>query len=183
MAPYRGLSAAGLVAETYFARCFPINRHEKYIVMQFLSYWAKTRKTPDGKTKTHALACHLLDVAAVADVLLERFPKRLERLAALLNADPMALRGLIVRLAALHDLGKFHPDFQRKLDGHCERNLPEVLQYINAKENPLRHDILGFMMAESIGLWKHFKEQPPTLSTGEIEDLFRSIMLHHRPAG
>jgi CRISPR-associated endonuclease/helicase Cas3 len=79
--------------------------------MHLLSFWAKTRETVDGTTQTHPLVYHLLDVAAVADVLLERFPKRLERLAALLDADAAELRGVIVRLAALHDLGKFHPDF------------------------------------------------------------------------
>ena len=120
--------------------------------MHILSFWAKTRETVDGTTQTHALVCHLLDVAAVADVLLERFPKRLERLAALLDADASELRGLIVRLAALHDLGKFHPDFQRKLEGHCEQHLPELVKYINPKENPIRHDILGFMIAEQIDL-------------------------------
>ena len=151
--------------------------------MHFLSFWAKTRQTADGITETHALVCHLLDVAAVADVLLERFPKRLERLAALLDADATELRGLIVRLAALHDLGKFHPDFQRKLEGHCEQHLPELVKYINPKENPIRHDILGFMIAEQIDLNGRFRAQLPGLLTSEIEGLFRSVMLHHgRPA-
>jgi CRISPR-associated endonuclease/helicase Cas3 len=125
----------------------------------------------------------LLDVAAVADVLLERFPKRLERLAALLDADAAELRGVIVRLAALHDLGKFHPDFQRKLDGHCDKHLRELLPYINVKEKPIRHDILGFMIAEDIGLVARFKPELPGLSHGEIRELFRSVMMHHgRPA-
>ena len=147
--------------------------------MQFLSFWAKARETTDGNTKTHALVCHLLDVAAVADVLLERFPKRLERLAELLDADAAELRGLIVRLAALHDLGKFHPDFQRKLEGHCEKYLPELVKYVNPKENPIRHDILGFMIAEKIDLNGRFRAQLPGLLTSEIEGLFRSVMLHH----
>ena len=151
--------------------------------MHILSFWAKTRETVDGTTQTHALVCHLLDVAAVADVLLERFPKRLERLAALLDADAAKLRGLIVRLAALHDLGKFHPDFQRKLEGHCEKYLPELVKYINPKENPIRHDILGFMIAEKIDLNGRFRAQLPGLLTSEIEGLFRSVMMHHgRPA-
>ncbi len=132
-----------------------------------------------GNDGRHALVCHLLDVAAVADVLLERFPKRLERL-----AHAAKLRGLIVRLAALHDLGRFHPDFQRKLEGHCEKYLPELVKYINPKENPIRHDILGFMIAEEIELSARFEAHLPSLLATEIDSLFRSVMLHHgRPAG
>jgi CRISPR-associated endonuclease/helicase Cas3 len=151
--------------------------------MDFFLFWGKSRQAADGQTEIHLLACHLLDIAAVADVLLERFPKRLERLAALLNADPCALRGLLVRLAALHDLGKFHPDFQRKVDGHCKRRLPELIKYIDCRERPIRHDILGFLIAQEIELTARFDMLFPALQPYEVEDLFRPVMLHHgRPA-
>jgi CRISPR-associated endonuclease/helicase Cas3 len=152
-------------------------------VFDFFSFWGKSRRAADGSFETHALVCHLLDVAAVADVLLERFPTRLEWLATLLDAEPAALRGMIVRLAALHDIGKFHPDFQRKLDGYCEKRLPELIKYIDERERPIRHDILGFMIAEEIELPARFEAQPPSLLQGEILGLIKSAMLHHgRPA-
>ncbi len=151
--------------------------------MDLLSFWAKSRQAADSSVTTHALACHLLDVAAVVDVLLERFSKRFQKLATLLDAEPTALRGLIVRLAALHDLGKFHPDFQRKLDGHCDKRMPELVKYINPKERPIRHDILGLMIAEEIGLSTRFEMLFPALKFYEVEDLFCAVMLHHgRPA-
>ena len=148
--------------------------------MRLSSFWAKSPQTEGGTT--HALVCHLLDVAAAADVLLERFPRRLARLAALLDADPLLLRSLIVRLAALHDLGKFHPDFQRKLPDYFTSQFP-ALAKMDCGAAPIRHDILGFMIAEEIGLAASFEELLPELTASEIDALFFSVMLHHgRPA-
>lgn len=150
----------------------------------WLPYWGKANTSEDGVTKTHALACHLLDVAAVADVLLGCFPKRLERLAKMLDAEPASLRAVIVRLAALHDLGKFHPDFQRKLEGYCEEHLEHLVKFINLEAKALRHDVLGQAIAEKTRLAAHFARHLPQIFQDEIERyLFYPVMLHHgRPA-
>ncbi|KAI95305.1 CRISPR-associated protein Cas3 [Rhodomicrobium udaipurense JA643] len=144
--------------------------------MDIFSFWAKSQLSADGSLQLHALPCHLLDVAAVADVLLERFPKRLERLAALLDSDPQALRGLIVRLAALHDLGKFHPDFQSKLPDRCAE---ELRRFTGTGEAPLHHTLLGFEIADRLRLATRFEAQLPAVPKSAIRLLLTSVMSHH----
>ncbi|WP_127076248.1 CRISPR-associated helicase Cas3' [Rhodomicrobium lacus] len=144
--------------------------------MDMFSFWAKSQTGAGGSLQLHALPCHLLDVAAVADVLLERFPRRLERLAALLDADPQALRGLIVRLAALHDLGKFHPDFQSKLPDLCPE---ELRRFTGTGEAPLHHTELGFGIAQKLKLASLFKAQLPEIRASGILQLLTAVMSHH----
>ncbi|WKW51475.1 CRISPR-associated helicase Cas3' [Rhodomicrobium lacus] len=144
--------------------------------MDMFSFWAKSQPGAGGSPQLHALPCHLLDVAAVADVLLERFPRRLERLAALLDADPQALRGLIVRLAALHDLGKFHPDFQSKLPDRCPE---ELRRFTGTGEAPLHHTVLGFGIASDLELGSFFKAQLPGVRASGISQLLTAVMSHH----
>ncbi|WP_251133965.1 CRISPR-associated helicase Cas3' [Rhodomicrobium sp. Az07] len=140
------------------------------------SFWAKSRLKVDGSLDLHALPFHLLDVAAVADVLLDRLPKHLERLAELLDADRQALRGLIVRLAALHDLGKFHPDFQSKLPDRCPE---ELRRFAGTGEAPLHHTELGFGIARELELASLFKEQLPGVRASGISLLLTAVMSHH----
>ena len=77
---------------------------------RFLECWGKA--TPRDSQPYHPAAYHCLDVAACADVLLERLPLLHRRLATLLDVpDP---RPSLTALISLHDIGKFSRAFQRK---------------------------------------------------------------------
>lgn len=74
--------------------------------------WAKSIPA-DGLW--HPLLLHLLDVAAVADALIEREPPTTrERLAAILGLPWVQARPWLLLLIACHDLGKGCPGFQCK---------------------------------------------------------------------
>lgn len=139
-------------------------------------YWGKAHpETADGP-RWHPLACHALDVAAVADVLLSRMPARLRRMAALANADDIALHRLLVLLTALHDVGKFSVQFQAKSELG-----PKGKQTANT--SGVRHDAIGYAMLGKV--WSALDE---TLSayfaSGDIEqaggrDLWAAVTGHH----
>lgn len=78
-----------------------------------LNIWAKTdRKFGES---WHPLVLHLLDVAAVADVILAREPESTRnRLAAVLGLPWETANSWILLLIACHDLGKACPGFQCK---------------------------------------------------------------------
>ncbi|MFZ2486485.1 MAG: CRISPR-associated helicase Cas3' [Anaerolineae bacterium] len=86
--------------------------------------WAKT----DRKTQRfHPLICHLIDVAQVAhklwsNVLTDSFRSHL---AAMLNLEIEAAGRLLAFWAALHDIGKASPAFQRKV-GHLQTTLEKA---------------------------------------------------------
>ena len=72
--------------------------------------WAKSGEDEQG----YSLVGHLLDVAAVAQVLLEREPPQTLRLYAEdLGLEPSDTKKWIAALAGLHDIGKATPAFQR----------------------------------------------------------------------
>lgn len=62
------------------------------------------KSAPDGSTVRHSAVLHMLDVAAVA-----------ERLIAPFQFEP-ALRGALVLLVALHDLGKISDSFRAMIE-------------------------------------------------------------------
>lgn len=74
--------------------------------------WAKSSTDGPG----HTLLAHLLDVGMVAELLVKeaRLMSALERFAADLHLDIHVAQRLVVILAALHDIGKAAPAFQRK---------------------------------------------------------------------
>jgi CRISPR-associated endonuclease/helicase Cas3 len=75
-------------------------------------YWGKASEgEPEG---WHPLVFHALDVAAVVHQLLRLRPRLTAHLAALLQLSTAAVEGLLVALAAWHDLGKFAENFQYK---------------------------------------------------------------------
>ena len=145
--------------------------------MESSFFWGKAQRLDDGQTATHPLVCHCLDVAAVAQTLLDRFPRRLLWLARLLDADPKLLRGLITRLVALHDLGKFHPDFQGKLEGYCGKFLPALVPF----EQPVRarHDALGALIAENLNVQQFFDAQLPDWCPSDFKTVFEAVAFHH----
>lgn len=85
-----------------------------YSTADILKFWGKAMSSANATVPYHPAAYHLLDVAAVADALLVARPLARERAARLLGLPVSEAHGLIVALAALHDLGKFTPTFQAK---------------------------------------------------------------------
>lgn len=77
--------------------------------------WGKAHPTPLG-WPAHPLLCHMLDVAAVAAVLLTQIlpPRLVQRLLSIHPEPDTALR-LLLLIVALHDLGKATPAFQSKV--------------------------------------------------------------------
>lgn len=78
--------------------------------------WGKAY--PKEGCPAHPLVCHLVDVAAVAHHLLTTHaPSALRRrlLGLVTNAEDASLK-LLLFIIALHDLGKYTPAFQTKLD-------------------------------------------------------------------
>jgi CRISPR-associated endonuclease/helicase Cas3 len=74
------------------------------------SLWAKS-----GEPQGHSLLAHMLDVAAVAEVLLEREPAQTRRIAAhSLDVSSQDAGRCIGALVGLHDFGKSIPGFQAK---------------------------------------------------------------------
>jgi len=86
-------------------------------------------------------------------VLLERWPSRLDAMAAIMGVEQCALRPLIVLLVALHDIGKLSPDFQAKSDlgpkGRPNKPAPPLV----------RHDTIGFDLLDS-----HWSQFAPVLA-------------------
>lgn len=77
------------------------------------SFWAKTDDSEGGFY--HPLILHMLDVAACADVIMEREPESTrERMAAIMGSSWEYARPWILVLIACHDIGKACPGFQLK---------------------------------------------------------------------
>lgn len=111
------------------------------------SYWAKSHKTTDGEPlKYHLLPYHLLDVAAVAWVLLERDSRLCSRLAQMAGMDAHNFRVWFTFLMGLHDVGKFSPRFQA-LD---KRVVAELEGVIDTKPYTIRHDTLGWFLFKDV---------------------------------
>ena len=147
----------------------------------YMPFWGKSFIDEHGVHQTHPLVFHCLDVAAVADALLCEFPERRLFLARLLNVEPGVAHGFIVRLIALHDIGKFHPGFQGKLPGYCEQHLPHLAPHI--RPGAKRHDLLGFLISQEIGLLGHFQEQLLDWQVTDFDTVFRAIAFHHGAPG
>jgi CRISPR-associated endonuclease/helicase Cas3 len=143
-------------------------------------FWGKSRRQENADVEWHPLVCHCLDVAAVADSILTNFPRRLNWTAGLLGADPAFLRGFIVRLIALHDAGKFHPDFQGKLEGHCEKHLPELVPFVRLA--PARHDELGARIYEKF-VQPYLAAQLPGWCPSDFNAVLDAVAFHHGAPG
>lgn len=111
--------------------------------------WAKSdREKGDGSW--HPLIAHLLDVAASAEVILEREPpKTLELYAADLQLDSQQAKAWICALAGLHDLGKASPAFQQKWPQGMERVWAARLTWQN-KPTPPPDDVSHSLISEAV---------------------------------
>ena len=82
---------------------------------RFRHLWAKTfsEATNEATLVWHPLVLHLIDVAVVAEAVLEREPERSrELLADILGMGWDEAKPWLLLLAACHDLGKVFPEFQ-----------------------------------------------------------------------
>jgi len=93
--------------------------------------WAKTDR--QNESRWHPLILHMVDVAAVADVVLSREPQATkDKLAGLIGLPWEEARPWILLLIACHDLGKASPGFQlkwkpaRELLANTGINLPRL---------------------------------------------------------
>jgi len=114
----------------------------------FLHFWGKARPAAGAAVAWHPLAYHSLDVAAVARILLDRWPRLREMLAPALGLGESEVSDFIAFLAVLHDLGKFSRPFQKLSPENWPAGLGEIT---NAPEEP-RHDTAGMM------LWPRIEE-------------------------
>jgi len=133
--------------------------------------WGKGK--PTGNCPAHPLLCHLLDVAAVARHLLTTHaPLALRRGVLTIDAggDDTAL-ALLLFVVALHDLGKYTPAFQSKLEWAREL-LPRRGFDLNPPANARHHGKagLGFVHDALCGL---DIAQPVALT------LARAVTAHH----
>jgi CRISPR-associated endonuclease/helicase Cas3 len=146
-----------------------------------LQFWGKTKANASGAPLSHRLVHHSLDVAAVAERLLVAFPRRLEFIARLCHSGPEAAKALLIRLIALHDIGKFHPSFQAKQPELC---LPELVR--EGASGGGRHDAIGYKMldSEEFDFLGDFQPCRADWYDGYFFDLCAAVAFHHgSPSG
>lgn len=105
---------------------------------EYFSWWGKAGQGNDPATQ-HALPLHQLDVAAVADRLLDGIPRLTEHLSRLSGLPERPLRAWIRFWIAIHDLGKFSSAFQQLRPDLAPTRAPHYPYTI-------RHDTLGFLL-------------------------------------
>ena len=115
-------------------------------------FWAKTA-SPEAGPECHLLPYHNLDVAAVAQVVLQEEDLFRARLSALLGEEEAHLVRLVRALVALHDIGKFSERFQSlSLETARRLGAPQT-----DRPYTVRHDTLGQVAWTSFlypGLWE-----------------------------
>ncbi len=135
----------------------------------YLQFWGKAERPPG--LEWHPVAYHCLDVAAVADVLLRVNPRRLRRMATLLGTEPDAARSFLVKLIALHDIGKFSTGFQSKVPGLYPKHLKP-----HAGSSATRHDEIAWLLREVVE--SHLCAQLKGWG-GDFEAIWGSVAGHH----
>jgi CRISPR-associated endonuclease/helicase Cas3 len=125
-------------------------------MVEYFRYWGKADPAIGGY---HLAAFHALDVASVAEGILQRSPVLRQKFVALLSLDEQPCVATVSALCALHDLGKFDARFQSKA--------PEVVEQMGRHEwrgivgTGHDHGVGGFVALEH---W--YREE-----TGEAEGL------------
>ena len=133
----------------------------------YLTFWGKAR--PRGHVPMHPAAYHCLDVAACAQVLLDRLPLLRGRFEVLLGS--ISAPSLIVALVALHDVGKWSRQFQAQAPS--PELWPAELGDMACAPMAPRHDEAG------LALWrKHLHTSTP--GGLDLLPLARAVWGHHR---
>lgn len=142
----------------------------------YLSFWGKAGGSQDGQPSWHPLAYHCLDVAAVANALLEASPRKLSFIARLMETTPDQARTILIALISLHDIGKFAETFQAK----CEDGWPgDVLGAYRRARGAGRHDALGSEIRDLLGLKALFGTAFRSWSPADFDSLWHAISGHH----
>lgn len=104
------------------------------------SVWAKSgTESAEGG---HGLLAHMLDVAAVADVILSHEPASTHQwLAHELGMEVSAVSQMVSCWVGLHDLGKATPGFQNKWPEGREQDERNGLQFLTASLSHSQHDL------------------------------------------
>ncbi len=151
--------------------------------LDVLQFWGKARPSGDDGPTWHPAACHSLDVAAVADVLLSS-SSSLDALACRCGLeDPRSLHGIAVLLIALHDIGKFSRAFQMKVSERWPTCLGDCM-----RGTDMPHDSIGLAFLCGDGADDELGNRPldrffPHWHHTRVNALFRAVAGHHgRPA-
>lgn len=100
--------------------------------------WAKYDL--DNNNRWHPLILHMIDVAAVADIVLSREPQTTKgRLAELTGLSWMDARPWILLLIACHDIGKASPGFQLKWKKSKELLVPIGIKLPRLPDTSIHH--------------------------------------------
>lgn len=95
-----------------------------------LSCAARTIWAKSGEVHGHGLLAHLLDVAAVAETILDLEPPATrEMIARALGLEPAHARRWVAALVGLHDFGKAIPGFQAKWAAGRDRDVEAGLPF------------------------------------------------------
>jgi CRISPR-associated endonuclease/helicase Cas3 len=100
-------------------------------VLTYSQLWAKTA----AGNRWHALPFHLLDVAAAAEVVWDRLPRKAHAVATQAIGDELSARRVCVFLAGTHDIGKANRFFQAK-----DRSQHDRLRDLGANLPPYSRD-------------------------------------------
>jgi CRISPR-associated endonuclease/helicase Cas3 len=145
-----------------------------FVKQPFLEFWGKARPDVTAAATWHPAACHCLDVAAVAEALLNTQPDIATLIAARCGWTLSAFIKTTVFLIALHDTGKFSRSFQ----GLAPERWPPSLT--GPRLPGPRHDVLGLAMltgidaildvlGASLGQWRE----------SDIKALLGAVAGHH----
>ena len=139
-----------------------------------LDFWGKTSNDVAGASAFHPLAWHSLDVAAVAEYLLAIFPGALATIRGLCGDNELQARAFLVRLALLHDIGKFSIGFQVKAPAF----FPGRLGALPASVPLGDHTAIGarLLLIELSDVWAPFF---PGLDIYAQRPLFEAVCAHH----
>jgi CRISPR-associated endonuclease/helicase Cas3 len=108
-----------------------------------LDFWGKAAGSAHAGGRSHSVAYHSLDVAAVCTELIARHKDRLERIATAVGIDVCSLRDVLPFLVALHDIGKYARVFQAKSPDHWPVNSLGPYREIAPGNS---HVVTGFQM-------------------------------------
>ena len=100
------------------------------------SIWAKS-----GEPQGHGLLCHMLDIAAVAEVLLEHCNIDDHHLSAMFFLPASSVRSWLAAMVGLHDFGKAIPGFQSKWEAGRLLDQQAGLLFESRSLDKDRHDL------------------------------------------
>ena len=144
----------------------------------YLQFWGKAQPLEPVSVSWHPLAWHSLDVAAVAEMLLNWDSSIAEELASQCGGNVTAAQRLLITLSALHDIGKFSIGFQAKV----RDRFPAVLTFPQSPKVG-DHPAIGQRMLGEPGMAACWDRLTPNLGSAARQVLAGAVAGHHgRPA-